>query len=199
VCLKTFSAKAWRVAGEVPFGLDFREDLGIVGRVANHRDEAVILGRRAQHGRSADIDVLDGILELDVGLGDRFPEGVQVHSHHVDGLDGVGLHLRAVFLAVAHAQKSSVDLRMQGLHPAVEDFRRARVVRNGDRRDPLVRQELQRASGAQDPESRGMQPLGEFQQSGLVGYAEEGRFPLVRTSLATIGTGHSKSFPVRSL
>ena len=50
----------------------------IVGRVGNDGNARGVLGGRAQHGGTADVDVLDGVREGDLGVGDGLLELVQV-------------------------------------------------------------------------------------------------------------------------
>lgn len=49
----------------------------------------MVLGRAAEHGRAADVDVLDGVLEGAVRLRDGGFERVEVHDDEVDELDAV--------------------------------------------------------------------------------------------------------------
>ena len=49
----------------------------------------MILGGRANHGRPADIDILDGILECAVRLGDGLLERIEIDADKVDRLDVV--------------------------------------------------------------------------------------------------------------
>ena len=66
---------------------EFGEDGVVVGGIADDGDVAPVLGGAADHGRTADVDVLDGILEGDAFLRDGLLERIQVHAHEVDGLD----------------------------------------------------------------------------------------------------------------
>ena len=91
----------------------------------HHGDGAVVLGRRPDHGRAADVDVLDR-----VGLGHRLPrdralERVQVHAHEVDRLDPLGLERLHVLGVVADGQERRVQPRVKRLDAAAEDLRRA--------------------------------------------------------------------------
>ena len=49
----------------------------------------MVLGRAAQHGRTADIDILDGVFERAVRLRDGGFERIQVHHDEVDEVDTV--------------------------------------------------------------------------------------------------------------
>ena len=101
---------------------------GVVGLGA--RDDGrvgVVLGRRADHRRAADVDVLD---DLGVGqaAGDAALEGVEVHADEVDVLDLVLAGGVDVRLVVADRQQAGVEARMQRLDAPVHDLRKAREV-----------------------------------------------------------------------
>ena len=53
--------------GRALVGGQLIEQAAIVARIHDHRDRCVILGRRAHHRRSADVDILDGILVAAIG------------------------------------------------------------------------------------------------------------------------------------
>jgi hypothetical protein len=85
----------------------------------------MVLRRRADHRRPADVDVLDRVLERAVRLRHRRFERIEVHHHEIDRTDLVRLHLLAVLRVVAPRQQAAVNLRVQCLHAPVENFRRA--------------------------------------------------------------------------
>jgi hypothetical protein len=93
---------------------------GVVGRIDDHGHVAVVLGRRAQHGRAADVDVLDGVRQRAVILGDGLLERVQVDHQQVDRRDAVLGQRCHVLGQVAAGQDAAVHLRVQRLHAAVE-------------------------------------------------------------------------------
>ena len=70
-------------------GAQFLEDGGVVVGRSDDGDVLVVLGRGADHGGTADVDVLDQFLEVGVGLRRNLFEAVQVDHHHVDGDDAV--------------------------------------------------------------------------------------------------------------
>ena len=67
------------VADRVAVRLHFVEHHGVVGRIDDHGDVAMVLRSRAQHRRAADVDVLDGVFERAVIARDGLHERVQVH------------------------------------------------------------------------------------------------------------------------
>ncbi len=81
-----------------------------------------ILGCGANHGWSADVDVLDQFFKGDAGFGGGFFEGVKIYDHHVDGGDAVLSNGAAMGGVVAAMQNAAVDFGMQRLDAAVEHF-----------------------------------------------------------------------------
>jgi hypothetical protein len=47
-----------------PIRVELGEQLGIIGRIGDDRDEGVVLGRRADHRRAADVDILDDLVAV---------------------------------------------------------------------------------------------------------------------------------------
>ena len=121
---------------------EFFGDGRIVGRRRDDGDIVKILGGGADHGGSADVDVLDQLLERHAGLGGGFFEGVEIDHDHVDGLDAVlgdGGDVRGILAAM---QDAAVHLGMQRLDPAVEHFREAGEFGDVFDRDAGVAQQL---------------------------------------------------------
>ncbi len=85
---------------------------------------AVVLRARADHGRTADVDVLDGRFKTAAVL-DRLLERIEVDPDDIDGADLVLAHGGGVGRGVAHAQQAAVHDGVQGLDPAVHHFREA--------------------------------------------------------------------------
>src|SRR5690606_3505818 len=127
---------------------------------------------RAQHGRAADVDVLDDVLELRVPVGGDLLERVQVQHQQVDRLDAVPGHHRVVH--AAPPEQGAVHLRVQGLDPAVHDLGEA-----GDLGDILhgqtgLAQGAGGAAGGQQLDVVGGEGAGEFDQAGLVRNGQQG-------------------------
>ena len=152
----------------VAAGADFVENLRIVRRVADHRHVGPVLGRRTQHRGTADIDILDGVLHLHVGLRDRLPERIEVHADHVDKLDLVLLQRFQVFGIVAAGQQAAVHVGVQGLDAAVADFGKSRHVADVDNLDTAVGQQFHRAARGDHLPAQGTQALGEINDTRFV-------------------------------
>ena len=159
----------FRVAG----GADLVEHDGIVGRIADHRHVAPVLGGAAQHRRTADVDILDGVFHRNARLGDRGGEGIEIDAHQVDEFDAVlaqGLQMRR---QVAPAKQGAVHLRVQGLHTAVADFGKARHFADADRFHAFLFQQALRAARGDDLPAEPGKCGGEISDAPLVAYADK--------------------------
>ena len=103
---------------------------GVVGRVADDRDGGVVLGRAAEHRRTADVDVLNRRLERDARAGDRLLERVEIDHHEVDRRDPVRGRLFDVGWVVAAEKEAAVHERVERLDATVEHLGEARVLGN---------------------------------------------------------------------
>ena len=151
-----------------PIVIDCGNQLAVVFRVGDHRHIAVVLGRRADHRRPADIDILDHCGDLGAGS-DSCLEGIEVDHHQVDGADLMLGHGAGVIGIVAHRQEAAVDLRMQGLDAAVHHLREARVVGDLGDRDAGLGDGFGRAPGRENFDAMAGQRLGQLGKTGLVG------------------------------
>ncbi len=68
-------------------GLKLVEERGILIGIGQDGDVLVILGRGPDQRGTADVDVLDGVLERRRRVGHRRLERVEVHDHEVDRVD----------------------------------------------------------------------------------------------------------------
>jgi hypothetical protein len=98
---------------------------GVVSRVDHNSDGGEILGGGAEHGGSPNVDVLQGVIQRDVGIADGFDERVKVHHHQVDSINAVAIQLGHVVWRVPPRQQPAVNRGMQRLDPAFQYFRRA--------------------------------------------------------------------------
>ena len=153
-------------------GFEAFDDAGVVAGVDHYGHVFVVLRGGADHGRAADVDVLDGIGQVTARLGHGGGEGVEVDRDQVDRLDAVLLHHRAV--EGATAEDAAVDFRVQGLHATVHHLREAGVVGDFHRGHAVVLEQLVGAAGGEDFHAEGLEFAGEFEDAGLVGNADQG-------------------------
>ncbi len=144
----------------------------IVGRLDHDGNVLVVLGGGADHGRAADVDVLDGVFQGATGLGDGGGEGIEVDHHHVDGGDVVLSHDGVI--PVATAEDATVNLGVQSLDAAVHHLGETGVVGDfGDRQTGLG-QQLGGATGGEQIDTTLAQGAGELKDSGLVRDTQQG-------------------------
>ena len=125
-------------------------DAAVVGWVDNDGDALVVFGRAAEHRRTADVDVLDGVLEGDIRLGDGLLERVEVHDDEIDRADTVLGGGGSVFLIFAQEKQAAVDLGVQRLDAAVEHLGETGVVAEFLRLDAGLTQHLGGSAGGDD-------------------------------------------------
>ena len=97
----------------------------VIGGVNYDQDEREVLGGGADHGRTADVNVLKSVLEGDVVRADGLDEGVEIAGNYVYGLDAVRVELGAVGVEVAAGEDAAVYDGMEGLDATVEHLGRA--------------------------------------------------------------------------
>ena len=126
----------------------------IVGRVGNDGNARGVLSGRAQHGGTTDIDVLDGIREGDLGVGDGLLELVQVDDDQVDQLNAVLSGLLHVLLGIATGKQCAVNLGMQRLDAAVHHLGIARELLDGGYGNARVLDGTSRAARRDDLDAK---------------------------------------------
>ena len=87
----------------------------------------MVLGRATEHARTADVDVLDGIVQGGAWLGNGLPKRVEVDDHQVNRRDAVLCHGGFVRGVTADVQQTAVHFGMQSFDAAVQYFRKTGV------------------------------------------------------------------------
>jgi hypothetical protein len=163
-----------RERGGAAVGAHLGEDGIVVRGIGDDGDRLVVLGGGAQHRGAADVDVLDGVGERDVGLGDGLLELVEVHADEVDHLDAVGLGVGHVRGVVATAEQPAMHLGMERLHTPAHHLGEARVVLDVGHVDAGVGQDLGSSPGRDDLDAElALERLDELDDATLVGDGHE--------------------------
>ena len=157
-------------------GLHRFHDLIIVRGVGNDRDATVVLRRTAEHGRAADVYVLDGLFERHAGLRHRGLELVEIHHHEVYRLDAVGLGLRDVLFVVAQVQEPAVDFRVQRLHAPVHHLREPGVLRNLHARDAFFSQKFGGPTGGDNLHTHSGECFRKLDQTSFIRHGNQRTF-----------------------
>jgi hypothetical protein len=157
-----------RLCGDLAVLLKLLEHAAVVAGRNHHGHVSIIFGRGTQHGRAADVDVLDCVLEGAPLSGHGLLKGIEVHDHQVDGLDAVLFHLLHMFRIAAPAEDPAMHLGVQGLDPAVEHLGESREFRHILDLDPGIAKHLCRSARGQDLNAEFLDPLGEVENAFLV-------------------------------
>jgi hypothetical protein len=146
----------------------FFEQGRVLIRTGDNGYVAVILGRRANHRRPADVDVLDNFLVCCPWTRYGCLEGIQITNDEIDRLNIVFLQRLDVFGIVADGEDAAVDAGMQRLDPAVEHLRKAGNFRNVAHGQSGVGQRLARAAGRNQLDLKRGQTMSQLDQSRLI-------------------------------
>ena len=146
----------------------------VVVRVCNNGNRRVILGGGAQHGRAADIDVLDGIGERCVCVRDSRLERVQIDDDDIDRLDAVLGHRRLIDTTAG--EDAAMNVGMQRFDPPVHDFRETGDGGNIGDGDARRSQCAGAAAGRDNLVARAGERVTEIGEAVLVGDANERAF-----------------------
>lgn len=155
----------------VAVAIHLADDAVVVGSLDHDGHIFVVLGGGANHGRAADVDVLDRIGQGAIGLGDGGGEGIEVDHDHVDGGDVVLSHDGVVLLATA--ENAAVDLGMQGLDPAVHHLGESGVVGDLGHRQTRLGQQLGGTTGGEQGHAALVECLGKFHDASLVRHTQQ--------------------------
>ena len=175
-----------RSRADMAMRADFVEHGGVVVRVDYDGDIGVVLGRGADHGRAADVDVLDAGGEIRAPR-DRLLERVEIDGEQVDRRDAVRLHRLCVLRVVTHAEQTAMNQRMQRLHAPVHDLGKAGDITDIAHRDPRFAQQLRAAAGGDDLRAGPGERAGEVGGACFVRHGDQG------TADRKFALGHSCS------
>ena len=137
-------------------------------------DVGVVLGGRADQGGPADVDVLDRLGQGCVGPRDGGLERIQVDDDQVDRQETLALERGQVVGIVAASQDSAVDLGVQGLDPAAENFGLAGVVGDFGDLETGGHERRPGAAAGQELGAARRQGLRQLDQSSLVENTDQG-------------------------
>ena len=92
----------------------------VIRRVNHHRHALVILRRAAEHGRPADVNVLNGVVQRRIRFGDRLLERVEIHHDEIDVRDALPFAVGDVLRLRAVGEDRAEDFRRERLHASAE-------------------------------------------------------------------------------
>ncbi len=178
------------------------EDRGVVDRADHHQHRSMVLGGGADHRGTADVDVLDRLLDGDPGPGDGGLEGVEVDRHQVDRRQPLGGQLLHVRGHLAVGEDAAMHPGVESLQPAVHDLGEAGEVADTMDLHARVLERLAAAAGGVDLEAELAQAAGEVGEAGLVVDREDGfhrtRLPSMK-ALIDCGSSRCSTAWIRSV
>ena len=129
---------------------------------------------RTHHGGPTNINVLDRLIPGDISLGHRFPEGIQIHNHHINQLDVLLFKIVLMGRITTLGQNSTVNTGMQRFDAATQNLRGAGVLGNtGNRKASLLKHLGGATTGEQLIAMDSMQSLGQRQKPRFVGHTQQ--------------------------
>jgi hypothetical protein len=148
--------------------------------IGYHDDGLVVLGSRAEHRRAADVDLLDRVLELDVGPADRLLERVEVHGDEIDRDEPAAGQLPHVLRLVPAREQGGMDSGVQRLDATVHDLGESGHRLDGDHGHVGLAEHVCRSTRRDDLPSERRQALGELGDAPLVRYRDQrSRHPIL--------------------
>ena len=154
-------------------GFEFFGEGGIVGDTGDDGNVFEVLRSRANHGRTADVDVLYKVTEGYAGLGGCFFEGVEIDHNHIDGLDFVSRDSGFMFGIAADVEQSPMDSGMQRLYAAIEHFREAGEVADVFDGETGFAQRARGTASGDELNTMTGKRFGEIDEPGFVCHAEQ--------------------------
>ncbi len=157
---KASRASCRRVAiGERAVGRELGEDALVGGRRDHHPHVGVVLRRSPDHGRSPDVDELDGRIGA---------EGIEVADHQIDEADALPLEVGQMVGLGPVGQDPAVDGGVQGLDPPAEHLGGAGELGHLEVGDARLGQRRRCPPAGDQLPTQGVQPAGQFDHTGLV-------------------------------
>ncbi len=141
-----------------------RQHIGVELRAGDHGDGGMVLGRRADHGRAADVDLLDALGRAGAA-GHRLLERVQVRHQQLERGNPELIQLLTVTVLAQVSQQTRVHAGVQRLDPAVEALGEPGQLLDGRDRDAGRGDRGRRAAGGHDLHPGRVQPRGQLGQA----------------------------------
>ena len=103
----------------------------VVARVDGHEDVAEVLGRRADEGHAADVDLLHSRAQVDGRGAHRLHKGVEVDHDHVDRHDALRREILHVGRPGPVRQDTGMDSRVEGFDAPLQHLGKTSDVGHG--------------------------------------------------------------------
>ena len=114
----------------------FLENSFVIRGINNHTNMLVVFRRCPEHGRAANINILNGGSQVAVRSGNGFLKGVEINHHQVYRGNVVLLHNSII--GATSGKDAAMNFRMQCFNPPIHHLRKAGVIGNFRNCDTLV-------------------------------------------------------------
>src|SRR5207244_5576275 len=148
--------------------------LFVIRRLDEDENVREVFGGGAQHGWTADIDVLERGFEWHFGFRDSLAKGVKVYGDEVDRREALTGQLIEVLGLVAAGEQPRVNSGMERLDAPVEDLGEAGEVGDGAGGYAGLGEVLKGTAGRDDLEAESDKPAGKIGGAGLIVGGDEG-------------------------
>ena len=157
-------------------GRDFIENCRVLLGRRRDRHEAMVLRRRPNQARPANVDLLDRFVVRNTRPGDGRLERIEIHHHQIERHDAMFGGLPHVLGIVAAAEDAAVNSWVQRFHAAVHHFGPAGIGTHFFDRQARLLQMPPRAAGAVKLHARSRQPARKISQPQLIANTENRAF-----------------------
>ena len=158
---------------ETALAVERGEHVVIAGRRRHDRDVRVVLGGRPDHRRSADVDLLDELVDRDPGALQRLRERVEVADDDLERCDPRGEQLASVVGQPAVGEDPGMDPRVERLDPPIEHLGRPGDCGHIGHRQAGVAQRPGRATRRDQLEPASDEAATELDDAGLVVHRQQ--------------------------
>ena len=157
----------------IPALFYFFDNGRIIRRIANHCHILIVLGSRAEHRRTADVDVFYGIFHGNIRFGNSLTEWIEVYTHHIYKFNAVVFQCLKMAFIIPAGKQSAMYLRMQCLYTSVTDFRKSCYITDVDNLHIAVTQKFHSTTCGNNLPAQRTELLCKFHDTGLVADADK--------------------------
>ena len=110
------------------------DEIAVIERIGDGRDAEIILGARADHAGTADVDVRAGHLGRYALLGDRLAERIEIDDDHIERIGVETLQIVLMGVVVLLGEDTEINLKVERLNQTALHLGLSGIIGNGDER-----------------------------------------------------------------
>ncbi len=167
LCRQTFT----HIIRDFPLLTQGLKHLRVPLRIDDDTHPLLILCRRTNHGRTANIDIFNSLLERNPRPGNGLLKGIEIDHHKIDQPDAIVLQLLQM-LCRSSGQNTPMNPGMKGLDPPIQNLRKSRDLGNIANRQPRFGQRFKGAAGRNQVKAQFHKSSGKLHKTCFIGDAE---------------------------